>query len=378
MKAEYGKARQRAYAVAEDGSLVIGGLRRSQVNDCSSQEQGFIVQRTADGREVWRRSADLFAGLTAIDAEHIIESAIEDLAIDRATGEIFAIAKVLVGWQGEACSGGASTARGTLVLRLDDDGALLHDTYLGLLPAGPPPSRGRGCQRFCPPERWPQRLGEAVTVAGDGSVTIRGRSLAPRVPNNARWPEAEAFVTQLSHDLSPLEDPFDAAGFDKAGIPVPSPSVACSVGTHIATVIPLDNTLFESASSPSYLSTRDACTIRISHHPDGQYGVDIVMNLPPPISLPLMIDLSLTSEGEPMKIEVLARRIAPPLPYGRFVSMGTLASDTAGLLDGRTEIVDPLAYIENDQMTLRLRAVPPDPPTGEYCDDLFIDKVDCD
>jgi len=159
----------RAVAQGHDGLLVLGGQEQERFGGCGPQSRAFLATKDADGETLWHSGSELLTEITSLDSRHILASTVHDVTVDEATGEILATLEALVGWRGERCPG-VDAARGTVVLRLAPDGTLLHDTYLGTRPEGPP-TRTLGCSELCA-TRYDQVIGTEIKVTGDGSVVV--------------------------------------------------------------------------------------------------------------------------------------------------------------------------------------------------------------
>ncbi|MEM7586422.1 MAG: hypothetical protein AAF560_23730 [Acidobacteriota bacterium] len=328
----------RALAHSADGTLVVGGQLQERFGECGPRSRAFLARRDPYGHDLWFRGSDLLTELTSLDAGYILASTVRDVTVDPFTHEVFAIVEALLGWRGAACPGVATT-RGTLVLRLAADGALLHDAYLGTRPEGRIVS-SLGCSELCSPERSEQLLGSRITVDPNGSVTVTGHKLSPTAAIARGALGSSSFAARLSPDLS-LRPAFalDSAPLRKSG-------VACAVGSDdVVSVSPVNGTMIGSGN-PRFLAASDDCKIKVEPL-DGvdSYGIEVELQVPSPIPNPYIIELDAQYLGDvATQVKLSVRRAVAPLASDPDV-LETWLTDPSGRLQ---KTVNLTALIASD------------------------------
>lgn len=275
-------------AVAVDpaaGTIVIGGGEMSDIAGCGLVARAFIASLGSDGKELWRRDADtLFAAAAGFTPEHVLASMVRAVAVEPATGRIFALGEAHFGWQGGACLGGIATERAPFVVALDAAGAPLAGTMLGDAPAGPPPHQ-MACGALCPATS-PATAGLGIALDSNGDVLVTSR----RHNGEETTTLESAFIIQrLDRDLEPVAAPTT----------VPDKLVSCGVPTgNLIRVEPLQGT-HQIGSVMGMAAVGDGCSTQwMFDNSGGVYGfeAEYQISVDPNIT-ELVFDLDLDYQG---------------------------------------------------------------------------------
>ena len=199
-------------SVVVTGGSIIGGHFGGQMDACGVGTQAFVEkvgqwqrcqQSPLGGTCADEGGADLFAGLTCYDADHIKASSVHDV-IEETTGDFLVTGEVLLAWE----SGPASetvTARGAFILRLGPDGTPLQSACIGPQPGGPPADEGC-CTALCELDNGSGSGssdgscgGRAVAVVDADQIVATGWCESPL----GVWPvNRNYFVASFSGDLA--------------------------------------------------------------------------------------------------------------------------------------------------------------------------------
>ena len=328
-----------------DDSLVIGGNLAVRQGGCPPMSRGYLTRQSEGGLVLWQQELpDLFTQLTSLDPRHILSSTVHGVTVDPLTRDIFAVAEVLLAWQkpdgrwqdssmGGSCGSGTESARGTLVLRLAADGTLSNDTYLGVRPEGPAPTR-LDCRNLCSAAEHPRLSGHDIAVSADGGIVVTGL----RDEGEASKQPAGDFVIRLFDDLATK-----AAGTTGG---TSTTQAMCTPTGRVYSVEPLVGTRILGNSSPSMLDEGDLCKILME--PDGhggEYGLLVEVNLPTPIPDPYPLRLQVQYlNNSPILWDVSVKRVVPPLTP-EFDLIETVRSNNSGGVDTTVEIDNILNYV---------------------------------
>jgi len=143
--------------------------------------------------------------LRSIPEQYILSSSIHAIALAANKEDLLVTGELLVGWQGGECSSGLTTVLGAFVWRLDPEGQLLADTYLGPTPGERPPARLPRCFELCGGDRLYLFAGRSLYSTGESTssetIVVSGLQRPKRATDRKR---NQLFVATFSTKLQRL------------------------------------------------------------------------------------------------------------------------------------------------------------------------------